>query len=136
MAKTVALGTVLKKGTVAVGNLTSITVPGPTRAEIDVTDFDSTAAESLAGLPDNGELSLSGFFNYTDAGQAAMLVDAHNVSATPATYTIEFTRQNVKFTFSAWVKSFTPNAGGPGEAYTFDASLRVTGAVTIAPITT
>jgi hypothetical protein len=127
--KTVALGTTLTVGATLVGNLTSISVPSPTKAEIDVTDFDSDASEFLSGLPDNGELSVSGFFNYADAGQAILLADAHDPDATTKTFVIAFTRQAVQFTFSGWVKSYTPNAGGPGEAYTFDATIRVTGAV-------
>jgi hypothetical protein len=135
--KTVALGTILRVsnpatvGFLAVGNLTAISVPGPEKPEIDVTDFDSTAAEFLAGLPDNGELSLSGFFNYADAGQAVLLEDAHDAEAPSRDFEIDFTRQDVQFTFSGWVKSFMPNAGGPNEAYTFEATLRVTGAVVI-----
>lgn len=137
MPKTVALGTILRvenpatTGFLAVGNLTQIGVPGPTKPEIDVTDFDSTAAEFLAGLPDNGELSFSGFFNYDDDGQVVLLEDAHDPDAPDRNFKIEFTRQNVMFTFAAWVKSFVPDAGGPGEAYTFDGSLRITGPVTV-----
>ena len=137
MAKTVALGTILRVenpatvGFLAVGNLTAISVPGSTKPEIDVTDFDSTAAEFLAGLPDNGELSLSGFFNYTDAGQQVLLDDAYDPDAPVRAFEIDFTRQNVQFTFDAYVSSLVPNAGGPNEAYTFDATLRVTGAVTV-----
>lgn len=137
MSKTLALGTVLRVqnpatvGFLAVGNLTQIGVPGPTKPEIDVTDFDSTAAESLAGLPDNGELALSGFFNYANAGQAVLLEDAHDSDSPVRDFQIDFERQDVQFTFQAWVKSFVPNAGGPNEAYTFDGSLRITGPVTI-----
>lgn len=136
--KTQTLGTklILTDDTyeVPVGNLTQISVPGPTKPEIDVTDFDSVAAETLAGLPDNGELSLSGFLNMGDQGQAIMLADAHDPDAPVRTFRIEFTRQATSFTFQAWVKSFVPNAGGPNEAYTFDASLRVTGAVEVGTI--
>lgn len=137
MAKTLALGTVLRvenpatTGFIDVGNLTAISVPGPTKPEIDVTDFDSTAAEFLGGLPDNGELSLSGFFNYSDAGQVVLLEDAHDADSPTRDFQIDFTRQDVQFTFSGYVSSFVPNAGGPGEAYTFDATIRVSGAVTI-----
>lgn len=137
MAKTLALGTVLRIETdtpdtfSAVGNLTSIAVPGPTKPEIDVTDFDSTAAEFLGGLPDNGELSFSGFFNYADAGQQLMLTDAHDAEAPTRTFQIYFERQGVTFEFDGYVSSFVPNAGGPNEAYTFDGTIRVSGAVTI-----
>lgn len=137
MAKTVALGTVLRVEDpdnagqfITVGNLTSIPVPGPTKQRIDVTDFDSEAMEYLPGLPDNEELALSGFFNYEDAGQAVLLADAHDPLAPVRSFQIEFTRQDVQFTFNAYTASFTPNAGGPNEAYGFDAALQITGAVT------
>lgn len=134
MAKTIAAGTVLKVGAVVVGSVTSITAPNPVKAEVDVTDFDSTASEFLLGIPDNGEISLSGIFDYADAGQLVLIGDANDADAAPRTFTIEFTRQDVQFTFSAYVRSFTPSAGGPNDAYKFDASLRLTGAVTIASI--
>lgn len=138
MAKTVALGTVLRvedpdtPGTfIAVGNLTNIPVPGPTKQRIDVTDFDSEAMEYLPGLPDNGELSLSGFFNYENEGQAVLLADAHDPAAPTRSFQIDFTRQDVRFEFDGYVASFVPTAGGPNEAYSFDAGLQITGAVDI-----
>lgn len=140
MAKTVALGTILRVESntpnvyTTVGNLTSIGVPGPTKPEIDVTDFDSTASEFLAGLPDNGEIPFSGFFNGTDGGQMILLTDAHDPNAPTRTFQIEFVRQDKEFIFDGWVKSFIPTAGGPNEAYTFDGVIRVTGAVAISDI--
>ena len=140
MAKSVALGTVLRVETdtpgtfIVVGHLTNLPVPGPTKPEIDVTDFDSTAAEFLAGLPDNGELACSGWFNYADAGQALLLADAHDPDAPTRRWQIEFTRQDVEFEFDGWVRSFVPQAPGPNDAYTFDLTIRVTGAVDISAI--
>lgn len=140
MAKTLALGTILRvenpatTGFLAVGNLTQIGVPGPTKPEIDVTDFDSTAVETLAGLPDNGELSCTGFFNYSDVGQAVLLDDAHDPEAPTRSWQIDFVRQDLRFEFEGWVKSFVPTAPGPQEAYGFDAVIRITGAVTIGAI--
>lgn len=134
MAKTMATGTVLKVGAVVVGAVTSITAPNPVKAEVDITDFASTASEFLLGLPDNGEISLSGIYNYADAGQLVLLGDALDPDAAARAFTIEFTNQAMKFTFNAYVRSFAPNAGGPNEAYTFDATLRLTGAVTAAAL--
>ncbi len=136
--KTVALGTTLHvmdgSDPVPVGNLTKISVPGPTKPEIDVTDFDSVAAEFLAGLPDNGEIAMSGWFNYADSGQAILLADANDPDAATRQFTVTFVRQAVSFTFEGFVKSYIPNAGGPNDAYTFDATIRVTGAVEISPV--
>lgn len=134
MAKSQALGTVLKQGTTVIGNVTSISTPSPTKPEIDVTDFASTAAEFLPGIPDNGEMSISGWFNYSDAGQTILRADAHDPLAAAKAFTIEFTKQAIKAVFNAYVKSYTPAAGGPNEAYTFDAVLRVTGTVVFSAI--
>lgn len=134
MAKSLALGTVLRveddSDFVAVGHLTSIGVPGPTKPEIDVTDFDSVAAEFLPGLPDFGTLEFSGFYNAEDTGQSLLFADAQDPDAPVRSFQIDFERQNVRFEFDAYVASFQPTAGGVGEAYTFEGSLRVTGAVT------
>lgn len=133
MAKSIAAGTILKVGAVVVANLTSITPPGMAKSEIDVTDFSSLAAEFLMGIPDHGEMSVEGWWNYTDAGQLVLVGDANDPAAVARTFVIEFTRQVVKFTFNAWVKSFTPGTQ-VGNAYSFSSTLRVTGAVTVAPI--
>lgn len=135
MSKTVALGTILRVETdtpgefIPVGNLNQIGVPGPEKDEIEVTDFDSVAKEFLAGLPDNGEIPFSGFFNYANAGQALLLADAHDPDAPTRNFQIEFTRQDLEFQFRGWVKSFKPDAPGPVEAYSFEGAIRVDGAV-------
>jgi hypothetical protein len=139
MAKSLALGTKLyiESGSVyiAVGNLTSIGIPSPTKSKVDVTDFDSSAREFLVTLPDNGELPLSGYYNATDAGQALMLADAHDPDAPTRGFRIEFTRQDQKFEFDGQVLAFQPNASGADEAYGFDATLVVSGAVTVSDLT-
>lgn len=136
MAKSLALGTVLRVenpatvGYIAVGRLTSIGVPGPEKPEVDVTDFDSTAAEFLPGLPDYGELQFSGNYDAADAGQEILFDDAQDIDAPVRTFQIDFERQDVRFEFDAFVRSFRPAAPGPNEAYTFEATLRVSGTVT------
>lgn len=132
MAKSRALGTVLKQGATVVGNLTQISIPGPVKTEIDVTDFASVAAEFLPGLADYGEVTFSGWYNDADAGQTIVRADAFDITAGTKAWTIGFVTQAKGFSFNAWVKSFVPNAGGPNAAYDFTATLRVTGAVTYA----
>lgn len=132
MAKTRALGTILLQGATTVANITSISVPGPVKTEIDVTDFASVAAEFLPGLADYGEVQFSGFYNYADAGQTIVRADAFDINAGTKAWTIAFANQLMKFTFNAWVKSYVPNAGGPNAAYDFTATLRITGAVATA----
>jgi hypothetical protein len=132
MAKSKALGTILKQGLTTVASLTSISIPGPVKTEIDITDFSSVAAEFMAGMPDYGEVTLSGFFNYSDAGQTIVRADAFDVAAGTKAWTIAFVSQSMQFIFNAYVKSYVPDAGGPNDAYKFTAVLRVTGAVTTA----
>lgn len=132
MAKTRALGTILKQGATVVSNLTAISIPGPVKTEIDVTDFASAASEFLPGIADYGECTLSGWYNYSDAGQTIVRADAFDIAAAAKAWSIAFVNQSMQFTFNAWVKSFVPNAGGPNEAYDFTATLRITGAVTTA----
>lgn len=137
MPKTLALGTILRManpataGMLEIGHLTNITVPSPTKQEIDVTDFDSVAREKLASLPDNGQLSGSGFFNYEDVGQVAALTDAHDPTSPTRDFEIDLTEQDVQFAFSGSILSFAVNAPGPDQAYTFDITITVSGAVTI-----
>lgn len=132
MAKSRALGTILKQGATVVGNIVSISIPGPVKTEIDLTDMASVATEVTAGLADYGEISFSGFYNYADAGQTIVRADAFDINAGTKAWSIAFPNQLMQFTFNAFVKSYVPNAGGPNEAYTFDATLRVTGAVATA----
>lgn len=132
MAKSRALGTLLKQGATTVANITSISVPGPVKSEIDVTDFASVAVEVLPGIADYGEITMNGFYNYADAGQTIVRADAFDINAVAKAWSLAFPNQAMQFTFNAYVKSYVPNAGGPNEAYTFTATLRVTGAVATA----
>lgn len=132
MAKSRALGTILKQGATVVANLTQISIPGPVKTEIDVTDFTSVASEFLPGLADYGEVTFSGWYSYSDAGQTIVRADAFDIAAAAKAWSIAFVNQSMQFTFNAWVKSFVPNAGGPNAAYDFTATLRVTGAVATA----
>lgn len=144
MAKTLALGTALyvedpdtPDSFIKVGNLSAIpSLPGPEKNEVDVTDFDSTAVETLGDLPDNGEFTFSGYYNDEDAGQEVLFADANDTDSPVRDFRIEFPRQNVQFTFTGWVRRFRPTATAPRAAYGFEGAIRVTGAVNKAVITT
>lgn len=137
MPKTTTQGTILRvespttPGTfVVVGRLTNLPAPQLTKEDIDVTDFDSTAMEFLAGLPDGGELGFSGNFDYTDPGQLIMLDDALDPASPTRDFQIDFTQQDLQFLFSGYVKTFAPQAGGVNQPYTFDGAIRVSGTPT------
>jgi predicted secreted protein len=59
----------------AVAEITSISGPNETAAQIDVTSFDSEAREYIAGLRDGGEISFDFNFVGDDASQAALRAD-------------------------------------------------------------
>ncbi|WP_022699303.1 phage tail tube protein [Euryhalocaulis caribicus] len=54
-----------------IGDLTNFSGPGGSRSAIDVTDFDSEAIEKLAGLIDEGQLTVDVNYVPGDTGQAA-----------------------------------------------------------------
>lgn len=138
MAKSLALGTKLyvedpeTPGTyILIGNVNAIpSVPSPTKPEVNVTDFDSTGEEFLAGLPDFGSLEFTAFWNAADAGQTICMDDAYNVDAPSRNWRIDFTRQNVRVQFAGPLTSFTPVAPGPNAAYAANGAIRVSGAPT------
>lgn len=127
MPKTQSIGTVLKQGSTVVASLTAIGPPSTDRSEVPTTSFDSTLEETLPGLINAGEMAVSGFYVYTDAGQTILRADGADPAAVAKAWTIENTKQAMKLTFSGWVKRFNgPNPNGPNDAYTFDAVIRLT----------
>lgn len=140
MAKSMALGTKVRFDPVTpltyvdIGHLTNTGVPSPTKGNVEVTDFDSTAREKLATLPDNGEIPFSGYLDSTNAGQNAARADANNPSAPLRSFNIQLTNQAIQFTVSGYVTSFVINAGGPDEPYTFDGTILTNGATVEAAI--
>lgn len=121
-------------GYVKVGRLTRIGVPGSTKPEVDVSDFDSDAAEFLPGLPDSGSLAFTVNYDNADPGQEILFDDAQDNEAPVRGFRIDFTQQDVRFEFDAYAGSFVPTAGGVNQAITAEGSLRVTGPVTRGPI--
>jgi hypothetical protein len=104
------------------------------KPEVDVSDFDSTAAEFLPGLPDSGSLDFTVNYDNADAGQEVLFDDAQDPEAPVRGFRIEFTQQDIQFEFDAYVASFVPVAGGINQPITADGTLRVSGAVVRGPI--
>ncbi len=134
MGKTLALGTILSveddtPAFIPVGNLTTVPVPSGEKGEVEMTDFDSVAKEYLPTLTDNGVIEFGGFFNGTNPGQLLLLDDANDPDATARNFQIDFVRQDIRFTFMAFVRRAAPTAPGPEQPYSFAGSIRVTGAV-------
>lgn len=127
-----ALGTVLKKGTTTIAELTSISGLDISADTIDVTNLSSASGfrEFIGGLKDAGEVGVSGFLNVgATSGQEDMLTDL--VAGTVGAYTIEFpASMGASWSFDAIVTKFTTGAELE-DAISFEASLKVTGVPTL-----
>lgn len=126
-----AVGTQLKKGTTAIASLTEINGLELSADTIDVTALDSDGGyrEFIGGFKDGGELSISGFFNPQDTGQAGLYSDFES-GATQA-YTIAFPAAlKASWEFNGVVTGFVTGAALE-DAITFEATIKVSGAPTL-----
>ena len=114
-----------------VGKLSAIGEIAPEAEELDVTTLDSEGGSRryIQGYKDAGTVSVEGFHDRQDAGQAA-LIAAYKSGAVGA-FLIEFPG-GATAAFSAFVKSYTLGAAEVDGAIGFAAELRITGAVTYA----
>ncbi len=131
MPKVRAVGTTIKFNDKLIAGLNSIGEISPSSDEIDVTTLDSANGykEFLQGLKDSGELQLNGFLIKGDTGQAELRTGF--TSGTPSAVVVTFP-DTTTVSFSAYVKSFTMGAAETNGAVGFGATLRITGAVTVA----
>lgn len=129
-------GTVLKLGTSAIAELSSIGGLSLSADSVDVTTLASTNGyrEFIQGFRDAGEVSISGNFKPSDtSGQKALLDNLNDGSIDE--YTIEFpTELGFKWTFSAFVTGFSTSASTDG-VVTFESTLKVTGKPTLTALT-
>lgn len=129
----VAMGTTLKKATVAIASLTSIDGVGVSADTIETTalDNDSGYRSFVTSLKDAGEVSLSGHFDYTP--HSPLLTDFEDGSLD--TYTIEFpdtgTTTGTTWTFSAVVTGFSTSVELE-DLISFEATLKISGKPTLA----
>ena len=123
-----AMGTVLKKGLVVVGGLTKIAPPERSTDSKDVTTLDVTDGYKrfLPGLKDGGEVTLTGFFAFADAGQLE-LETALDAGTTDA-YSIVFPATiGATFTFSAFILKFKVDAADVDNPLGFEVTLKISG---------
>lgn len=123
-----SVGTILKIGTVVVGDLTKITPPERSTDSKEITTLAVTDGYKrfLPGLIDGGEVSLTGFFVFTDAGQVA-LETALDAGTTDA-YSIVFPAViGATFTFNAFVLKFKVNEADLDNPLGFEVTLKVSG---------
>ena len=127
-----ALGTKLKKGEIAIAELTSIGGLELSSDTIETTTLDSADGYRtfIGGLKDAGEVGISGFFNPTAGkGQDTLLTDFE--AGTSNAYTIDFPAAlKASWGFNAIVTGFTTGAELE-DGISFEATLKVTGKPTL-----
>jgi predicted secreted protein len=122
-----AMGTKLKKGTTAIGELTSIGGLDLSADTIETTTLDVVDGYRTfaGGLKDAGEVSISGYFD--PAQHEGLLTDFEAGTATA--YTIEFPF-GATWTFSAIVTGYSTGAEMEDNV-SFEATLKVSGKPTL-----
>lgn len=136
MSKYAAYGTLFKRGSTNIVNVTNISGPGLALDVEDVTSHDSTNAweESVATILRSGEVGLDIEYdpNAATHKNAAGGLLADMVARTAQTYNLVFpANPTVTWTFSALVTGFEPGAPVDG-ALTAAVKLKPTGEVTLA----
>jgi predicted secreted protein len=129
----VAMGTTLKKGTVAIATLTSIDGVSVSADTIETTALDNEGGYRtfVTSLKDAGEVSLSGHFDFDTHSPLLDDFEARTVD----TYTIEFpdtgTTTGTTWTFAAVVTGFGTSVELE-DLISFEATLKVSGVPTLA----
>lgn len=129
MAKVRGVGTIIKIGastaTTAIGGLTSIGGVEVSADTVDVTALDSEGGykEFLMGFKDAGDVSLEGFLDDSDTGQAAAYAALE--SGEKQKCEIVF-KNGAKWTFDGIVTGFSTSVDLEG-AVTFSSTIKVSG---------
>jgi len=134
MAKTHAYGTTFTWNSQAVAGLTAINGIELTVADIDVTTHQSSNAytEFIPGLITAGDVSLEGFFDYTDtAGQQAMLTDLNNRASRTGVITFP-SATGTTWTFTGYITALKIGDAPVDGAIPFSATIKPTGKPTLA----
>ena len=135
MAKSRALGTKLMVNSKQVGGLSSINGVEISADNVDLTAMDNITGyrEKEPGFKDAGEVTASGFLDGDDVGQAELynLLVSGDVVACQIIFPAKIGKT---WSFNAGVSRFATGADVDG-AVTFDISLAVSGAATLATST-
>lgn len=121
-------GTTISKGATVIGYLTSITPPEVSTDSIETTVLDSADGYRtfMQGLRDGGEVSLSGYFEATDAGQAT-LKTALDTGANDS-YTITFPAGiGATWTFTGFLTRYMTGEANLDDPLTFEITIKITG---------
>lgn len=137
MAKTHAYGTTLTWDSELVAGLNAINGISISADTVEVTTHDSADGykEFIPGLLDAGEITLEGFFSYTDAaGQQAMLTDMNARSTKTGVITFPVST-GTTWTFSGMLTSLKLGDAPVDGAIAFSATIKISGKPTLAVAT-
>ncbi len=102
---------------------------------IDATTLEDSVRQKLKGIPDSGDVELSGNRVYTDAGQTALLAAAEDTDDDPYNFRLEAdgvgaSSANLRWSFKALASKFKTKPGQVDGLQEFSAMVAITGAVT------
>lgn len=128
MAIGVAKGTKLKIGTDTVAHLTKIGSPSVKWDTVECTALDNTDGfkKYMNTFAEGGEVSVSGYFDYSDKGQKAIADAAANGEDNLACSVVFPAAIGAQWDFTAGVSAFSTSAETAGMVE-FEATLKVTG---------
>jgi len=106
--------------------IATINGPSGSAAVLDVTSLSSTAKEKRMGLPDEGQITLSGFFVPTNAQHTGLRTDRN--AQTLRNFVITFSEASTA-SFAAYVTNFSTSVG-VDDTTKLDVTLEISGAVT------
>lgn len=134
MAKNHSYGTTFSWNSQTVAGLTTINGIELSVDTVDVTTHQSSDAykEIIPGLIDPGEVSLEGFFDYTDTtGQQAMLTDLNSRTSRTAVITFP-SATGTTWTFTGYITALKIGDAPVDDAIPFTATIKPTGKPTFA----
>lgn len=110
MSKRVGHRTKLYRNAVLIGPVQNLTPNGISFDDVEVTDLESNAVETIpSDPPDFGTVSFDLFFSPNNAAHLSLELAAENRTITD-TYTLTLPFSPTKSrSFTAWVQSITPN---------------------------
>ncbi len=129
MARYSTAGTIVKINGVNIDGVESISGPTGEKPEIPTTALSDTAATSVAGLPDYGEVTLAVFDNPADAGNGDVLENFQATNTTlPFQIVLPFSGTGNTINFNGYVRTWQYD-GQQGAGGRSTAAIRVTGPI-------
>ena len=129
-----AYGTTLTWDSIAIAGLTNINGVEVTADTVDVSTHDSTSAykEFVVGMLDGGEVTLEGYFDYTDTtGQHAMFTDMAARASKTGIITFP-SATGTTWTFTAVITGLKIGDAPVDGVLAFTATLKITGVPVLA----